>query len=370
MTRSIKVFLPALVFALLAGPLFAQDEPPLNVETVAPGVHAALQVPTLRLNDANSVLIFDPEAPEAGALVVDLPSRAGAARWWVERLGALSPGPVRFLLNTHWHSDHTQSNEVLKKATPGIVLVGAENLRQEVPERAAAYLAEQIERMPDAIAAGEDQLARGVDREGKALDEAGKARLAAALVAARERLEGWKRVTFLVPDLTYPIPGEATTAEPVVLHIGSVAVELHPFRGHTRGDTVVYLPQRKILLTGDLLDDLPYGGHGYLDDWIPALEALRGFDFEILIPGHGGVYRGEAGHRHLERVLKMFRAIRTAVREGVAAGRSLEEIQSALDLEPHRVALTGGDPALQREFDAFVPGTVERAHKLAVGEAD
>jgi glyoxylase-like metal-dependent hydrolase (beta-lactamase superfamily II) len=362
--------LAALALAPLAGPLPAQEEAPLHIEALAAGAHAAVQLPALWTHDANSVLIFDPEDPQGGSMVVDLPSRAGSARWWVERIQALSPGPVRYLVSTHWHSDHTQTNEVLKAAFPGLVMVGAENLRHEVPERAAAYLADQIARMPGAIVAGEDQLARGVDRHGNPLDAAGKERLAAALAAARERLAGWQQVTFLVPELTYPVPGDAATTEPVTLHLGTLAVELYPFRGHTRGDTVVYLPQRKTLITGDLLDVLPYGGHGYLGDWIAALETLQGFDFDILVPGHGGIYRGNSGREHLERILTMFRAIHAAVQEGTAASRSLEEIRSALDLKPHRQALAGDSQALQREFDTFVPETVERAYKLAVGEAD
>ena len=365
------------VSSLLALPLHAADasgsETPLHLETVAPGVHAALQTAALRFRDANSVLIFDPAAPESGALVVDLPSRAGAADWWVQRIGTLAPGPVRFLVNTHWHSDHTQSNARLKHAADGVTLVGAESLRQEVPERAAAYLTEQIERMPGAIAAAEERLAKGVDREGNTLDDAGQDALIAAVEAARQRLEDWQSVTFLTPDLTYPVEAtDATDAEggPVTLHIGSIAVELHPFRGHTRGDTVLYLPAQKILLTGDLLDDLPYGGHGYLPEWIAALETLQRLDFQTFIPGHGPIYHGEAARLHLDRVLTMFRAIHRAVHDGLAGEKSLEAVQQSLDLAPHRAALAGDDPVAQRAFDSFIPETVERAYRLAKGEVE
>jgi glyoxylase-like metal-dependent hydrolase (beta-lactamase superfamily II) len=341
----------------------AQD--PLQVQTIAPGVHAALQPAARRFNDANSVLIFDPQDPQAGALVVDLPSNGRAADWWIAEMQGRTAGPVRFLVNTHWHSDHTQSNDRLQRTFPDLMIVGAATLRTEVPERAAGYLAEQIERMPGAIQAAEERLARGVDRQGEALTEEGKARLGEAIEEARRQLEEWRGVTFLPPKLTYP-----TSPEPVTLHLGGVPVELHAFRGHTQGDTVVYLPQQKILLTGDLLDDLPYGGHGYLPEWIAALEALENLDFQTLVPGHGHIYRGEEGRQHLKRVLQMFRTIHRAVQEGRGAGKTLEEVKGGLDLSPYRDALAGDDPVAQRAFDGFLPETVERAYRLATGEAD
>ena len=340
---------------------------PLIVEAVAPGVHAALQPPAMRFNDANSVLIFDPQDPAAGALVVDLPSRGEAADWWIRQMGERTAAPARFLLNTHWHSDHTQSNQRLRQASADLLILGADNLRQEVPERAGGYLKEQIEQMPAAIAAAEERLAQGIDREGNPLTEEGKTRLAEGIEAARQRLEEWRGVTFLPPDLTYPAGPES---QPVTLHIGAVVVELHPFRGHTRGDTVVYLPQQKILLTGDLLDDLPYGGHGYLPEWIAALEELQRLDFQILIPGHGRIYRGQEGRLHLDRVLTMFRAIHRAVHDGLATGKSLEEVQEGLDLTPYRESLAGDDPVAQRAFDGFIPETIERAYRLAEGAAE
>ena len=48
-------------------------------------------------------------------------------------------------------------------------------------------------------------------------------------------------------------------------------LELRHYRAHTRGDTVVWLPQQGILASGDLLDDLPYTGHGYPRSWRAAL---------------------------------------------------------------------------------------------------
>ncbi len=375
-----------LLFGLLALPLPAEDAAdgtaPLSIETVAPGVHAALQPSARRFNDANSVLIFDPADPAAGALVVDLPSAGGAADWWVAQIGQRTPAPVRFLVNTHWHSDHTQSNGRLQQAARELVIVGADTLRQDVPERAAGYLQEQIERMVPAITAAEERLVQGVDREGQPLTEAGKGELAESIEDARRRLAEWRGVTFLTPDLTYPVEAtdptdsadsthsSKTNGNPVTLHISSIAVELHPFRGHTRGDTVLYLPAQKILLTGDLLDDLPYGGHGYLPQWIAALETLQRLDFQTFIPGHGPIYKGEEARRHLDRVLTLFRAIHNAVREGLTAGKSLEAVREGLDLAPHRAALAGDDPVAQRAFDGFIPETVERAYRLAKGEVD
>jgi glyoxylase-like metal-dependent hydrolase (beta-lactamase superfamily II) len=90
-----------------------------------------------------------------------------------------------------------------------------------------------------------------------------------------------------VPGLTWPslvIDGELT------LWMGDLEVKIwHPGRGHTKGDTVVWLPQQKILFSGDLVeaDAACYTGDAYLADWPATLDKLAALKPEKLIPGRG-----------------------------------------------------------------------------------
>ena len=145
----------------------------------------------------------------------------------------------------------------------------------------------------------------------------------------------------------------------MTLHDGR-PIELLHFRGHTAGDTVVFLPEEKILITGDLLDEIPSGWRGFLPDWIEALDTLEAFDFDIVVPGHGGVHRGK-DLLYLARDL--LTTINEAARDAVAKGKSVDELKASIDLESIRERLVGDDALKNRVFDRFIPETIERAHQ-------
>src|SRR6266478_6428401 len=75
----------------------------------------------------------------------------------------------------------------------------------------------------------------------------------------------------------------------MVLHRGAREIDLLFLgRGHTGGDTVVYLPKEKIVATGDLMESrLAYMGDAFFDEWVTTLDALKKLDFNVDLPGHG-----------------------------------------------------------------------------------
>jgi len=100
-------------------------------------------------------------------------------------------------------------------------------------------------------------------------------------------------------------------------------------RGHTKGDTVVWLPQEKILFSGDLVeyDATPYTGDAYLTDWPATLDAVAALQPQKLVPGRGAslqtpaaVKAGLDGTRAF--VTEMF----GAVKRGAAEGKDLRSV--------------------------------------------
>src|SRR5207248_4012920 len=90
-----------------------------------------------------------------------------------------------------------------------------------------------------------------------------------------------------------PTPPNVTYAKKKVVNLGNREVQLLFLgRGHTNGDTVVYLPKEKIVATGDLMELGPaYMGDGQFEEWIASLESLKKMDFEIVLPGHGTPFK-------------------------------------------------------------------------------
>ena len=319
----------------------------VDLVPVAPGVHAALQAADDRFNDSNSVVIEGAN----GVLVVDAQASTAYVESLIARIRTLTDKPARTLVYTHWHLDHTQ-NAGLYTDTFGdsIEVIGHVTLAEDIRARAIPQLRAEADELEGAIAAGKVRLGRGVARDGSLLDAAGKAKLAAQIEAANITLAEKRAPHFVAPT--------RTVTEQLELHDGERTIRLLHVRAHTRGDLVVFLPAEKFLVTGDVLDDLPFGGHGYPREWIAALSSLERLDFDTIVPGHGQIRHGK---EHLRRVRGFFTAIVEQVDAAVREKKSLADTQAAIDWTSWRTVLAGDDARAQRNFDEFAPAAVERA---------
>jgi glyoxylase-like metal-dependent hydrolase (beta-lactamase superfamily II) len=100
-------------------------------------------------------------------------------------------------------------------------------------------------------------------------------------------------------------------------------------RGHTKGDTVVWLPGEKTLLSGDLVefDATPYAGDAYFKDWPTTLANVAKLGAKALVPGRGPALLGEAQvAAGLKATGDFIADVREAVLAGVAAGQDLNAV--------------------------------------------
>ncbi len=168
-----------------------------------------------------------------------------------------------------------------------------------------------------------------------------------------------------VPGLTWPtvvVDGELT------LWMGNLEVKIwHPGRGHTKGDTVVWLPQQKILFSGDLVeaDAACYTGDAYLADWPATLDKLAALKPEKLIPGRGPallnpeqVQRGLAYTRDF--VSTLYGSAQEAVAQGMDLAACMAHTRKAMDPKFGQVFI----------YEHCLPFDVTRAHDEASGIRD
>jgi glyoxylase-like metal-dependent hydrolase (beta-lactamase superfamily II) len=120
------------------------------------------------------------------------------------------------------------------------------------------------------------------------------------------------------------------------LVLGGKRVELVEFCGHTSGDTVVYLPDARVVIAGDLVttpDSIPqitnYADGGSWTDMVKSLDALAELDFDVMIAGHGPVLSKREFLAHRTKIA----AIRARAEELVRAHKSQSEISQALAAE-------------------------------------
>jgi glyoxylase-like metal-dependent hydrolase (beta-lactamase superfamily II) len=168
-----------------------------------------------------------------------------------------------------------------------------------------------------------------------------------------------------VPGLTWPT---LVFEKRMTLWIGKLQVELMQIgRGHTKGDTVVWLPQERILFSGDLVEyeTTPYTGDAYLADWPATLDAIAALKPAKLVPGRGAALQNEA---EVAAGLDGTRAFITemfgAVKAGAASGKDLRTVykETYAKLKPRF-----GDWVI---FDHCLPFDVTRAYDEATRYRD
>jgi cyclase len=348
--------LPLVLLGALVGSLGAYPAParqsgaaptPLPLDEIAPGVWAAVLPPELRFDDANTLLV---PCAERGALLVDPPSERARLASLIAAIRARG-WTVGAVVSTHFHEDHTQGvAAIVAGFGDGVERIGHHTLLEDVPRRAASSHAERVELYQSEVPAARARLEQGVRRDGTPLADADRPAAAAAIERAAAWLEANRDARFLAPGLAYD--------RRLVLDRCGRRIELHHFRAHTRGDTVVRIPDAGVIATGDLLDDLPYVGHGYPRTWIAALEQIAAWDPVVVLPGHGPLLRGE---EKLEVVLGFLRDLAAQAEAAHARGATAEEAKQGVDLSRWRAALAHGDPAAERFFDQTVGEAIERA---------
>jgi cyclase len=254
-------------------------------------------------------------------MVVDDGSTPATARALLEDLKLITDNPVRYVVNTHFHYDHTDGNSVFPAE---VEIIAHEYVRTKMLTfnvlEIEPYKTSQKTRIPALI----ESLKKQIEDE---KDSSQKASLEKQLAAAQTLSDQLKEIKPTPPNVTY-------TAQ-MVLHAGPREIQLLFLgRGHTGGDTVVFLPKERIVCTGDLMESRPaYLGDAFFDEWITTLDELKKLDFTLVLPGHGKPFGDKS-------LITAFQSYLTDVMNQVASlrrqGVSPEVAAQRVDLTSHQ----------------------------------
>lgn len=347
----------ASLLLLLLLPVAAAAGDAFDIIPVADGVYAAIGKGTSpMLIGSNAAIIIN----EDDVVVVDSHYTPSAARALLAEIKALTDKPVRYVVNTHWHNDHTQGNRAYFNVFPGgPEFISSHLTREDIEKKAIPSVKQSLETMPQQIARAEQELASGSSSEGQPLTDEQKTQRQRQIQLWKAYLEELRSLEITLPTLTFE--------RSVVLHKDARPIHILFFHGgHTRGDAVVYLPREKVLIAGDLVTSgLPFPRDSYPAEWVKTLNAIAALDFDQLIPGHGPVQKGKD---HVKLLATIFDSIVTQARAAVDKDLSLDDTKKAVNVESFRQAITGGDAAQNRNFDARIATYIERAWREAKGE--
>ncbi|MFW6125799.1 MAG: MBL fold metallo-hydrolase [Chloroflexota bacterium] len=217
-----------------------------------------------------------------GVVVIDSLVSPNFGQQLLNYVREVTDKPVAYLINTHAHGDHVFGNQAL---SPPAVVIAHHGARDALVSQGQAMVRSFAERFADAV-------------------------------------PDIKETTVIPPTVTY--------SQHMTLHLGDRTVQLlHLGVAHTEGDTVVYLPEEKLLYAGDLLFNHIFPPiFGSSAGWIAAIEHMEAMDVDTIVPGHGFL----ATKKDLIELKRCLLALREAVAECFDRGLSAEEATKRIEV--------------------------------------
>jgi glyoxylase-like metal-dependent hydrolase (beta-lactamase superfamily II) len=167
------------------------------------------------------------------------------------------------------------------------------------------------------------------------------------------------------PGMTWPT---MTFTGKMTLWLGKLEVQLLQLgRGHTKGDTVAWLPQQKILFSGDLVEygATAYAGDAYFNDWPATLDRVEALGARAIVPGRGAALTDPAMCRDGIATTRAFiRDLFASVKSGVAKGHDLKRVFTDTD------AVLRPKYGNQFIYEHCMPFDVSRAYDEATEHRD
>jgi len=239
--------------------------------------------------DPNTGIIIGDDA----VLVADTQATPAMAADVIRRIRQVTDKPIKYVVLTHYHAVRVLGASAYQSQQ----ILASQDTYDLIVERGEQDKASEIGRFP---------------------------RLFRNLETVPEGLT-WPTMTFV---------GKMT------LWLGKLEVQLLQLgRGHTKGDTVVWLPQERTLLSGDLVefDATPYAGDAYFQDWPRTLDNIAQLNPLALVPGRGPALRGkDQVQKGLDVTRSFVSDVWASVKVGTAAGRDLRKVyeETFVKLQP------------------------------------
>lgn len=185
--------------------------------------------------------------------------------------------PVRYVINTHYHADHTWGNYIFNNAT----ILSSDLTLQLMHEKGAP-----------------------------------------SLEAAKESNPFFDNVKLRYPEITFD-------AGFLGIQIGRKTLNIIPLPGHSKDGVGVLIVEDRVLFAGDVLMAVPYFVDGDIDEMIQSMRSLQGQGYENIVQGHGDIIlRGEVDSIIDENIVYLEK-IRSIVKEAHAADYPLDVIEAA-----------------------------------------
>jgi cyclase len=213
----------------------------------------------------------------------------------IEKVKSVSRQPIKYVINTHYHEDHSGGNGRMLMV-PGVEIISTANSRKNILEHKQSNASPNV------------------------------------------------------------VPAQITFTQETSVFIGGKEVRARYFgRGHTNGDAIIYFPADRTIHTGDLMAGtsplIDYNGGGSLIEWSKTLDAaMAQLDFDTVIPGHGNVTNKAGLKTYRDNVEKLRTRVTGLIREGKKQDDIAKVMQTEYNWQPNSLQQQWSVPGFMKEL--------------------
>ena len=306
-----------------------------DLQKAADGVYFAQARPQTVINCNAAIFVRSKDV-----VVVDAHSKPSAAAALIAQIKReVTPKPVRYVINSHFHWDHTQGNHAYRASGEKIDFIATSATKQLMSDMAMARMKASIDAVPVQIDAMEGQAAKANSAEEKAFCAEQIRQLKAYQAEMKDYMPELPTITF---DKSYVLNDTAFD-----LHLDSHG------RAHTAGDVFVFCPQRRAIATGDASHGwLPFIGDGFPKFWPRTIDEVAKADFKYVLGGHGPLQSDRTVMMNQRNYIE---ELAEKVEQAKQAGQSLAEMQKRITVASLRSLQSNG-------YETFLARTSAAGH--------
>jgi len=332
------------------------DEGPFvfEFEQLAPNVWAGVRPDSSRFPVmGNTTFVIGDE----GVVVFDGGGMPAMSEQIIDKIRSLTDKPVTHVVISHWHGDHNFGVYRFAEEFPDVLFIANEFTAYVMNSTRITYIDRQRQVVENNVPGFAESITTGIDTDGSELSDVDRGIYQRIIIDADAIDAEFNRSKVTPPDIVF--------TDKHTIKLGDRSIELlYLGDANTAGDIVMWLPEERIVATGDIIVlPSPYAFNVPPRAWVDTMRALNDLDYKTLVPGHGEI---QTDTDYVDLVIEAAESIADQRDALLAEGASVDEVEAGLDFSAYEERFTAGDAYIKSHYDAWFEGPFRKAAMKAL----